>query len=242
MATFHTRESIVQYLDKIIEEADRELVLISPYIKLDETIKVLLENKKRGIDIDVICRENKLKPNEFSFLNQLRIRIHYLKNLHAKCYLNEYEALLTSMNLYEHSLENNVEMGILISKENDKDLYRAIHRQVLRWKSAANDDKSIKDGAVTSASRKSRTRAEPGPVKKPKEGFCIRCKSGLPANPEQPYCKSCYRSWSRFNAKDETHEERFCHICGKKHEATLPKPLCLTCYRKHKDHFTFAVS
>ena len=48
MATFLTREDIVYHLGKIIEEADRELVLISPYIKADDETKNLLKNKKRA--------------------------------------------------------------------------------------------------------------------------------------------------------------------------------------------------
>ena len=51
-----------------------------------------------------------------------------------------------------------------------------------------------------------------GPSKKPGDGFCIRCKADLLANPEKPYCRSCYSVWSRY--KDETYEERYCHTCG----------------------------
>ena len=45
MAEFLTRKGIVYYLDKIIEEANRELVLISPYIKADDETKNLLKAK-----------------------------------------------------------------------------------------------------------------------------------------------------------------------------------------------------
>lgn len=46
MATFLTRKGIVFHLDRIIEEADRELVLISPYIKADDETKNLLKDKR----------------------------------------------------------------------------------------------------------------------------------------------------------------------------------------------------
>ena len=52
-------------------------------------------------------------------------------------------------------------------------------------------------------------------------------------NAAQPYCKRCYRSWSRY--KNEDYEEKHCHTCGKEHQATMSKPLCLVCYRKYKD-------
>ena len=51
------------------------------------------------------------------------VRTSFRENLHAKCYLNENEALVTSMNLYEFSQQNNDEMGILVSKHDDPALY-----------------------------------------------------------------------------------------------------------------------
>ena len=132
MATLLTRKGIVHHLDKIIEEADRELVLISPYIKADDETKQLLKNKMRATTIHVIYGKTELGPSEKSFLDSLGIRTSFLKNLHAKCYLNENEALLTSMNLYRFSQEHNDEMGILVSKHDDEELYEAIHRQAMR--------------------------------------------------------------------------------------------------------------
>ena len=64
MATFLTREGIVYHLGKIIEEADRELVLISPYIKADDETKNLLKNKTRATTIHVIYGKKKLKSSE----------------------------------------------------------------------------------------------------------------------------------------------------------------------------------
>ena len=125
MATFLTREDIVYHLGKIIEEADKELVLISPYIKADDETKNLLKNQKRGTTIHVIYGKKKLKPSEKSYFDELNIKTSFLKNLHAKCYLNEKEALLTSMNLYEFSQEHNDEMGILVSRQDDEELYES---------------------------------------------------------------------------------------------------------------------
>ena len=66
------------------------------------------------------------------------------------------------------------------------------------------------------------TAVEPG------DGFCIRCKATLPANPKKPYCLSCYSIWNRY--KNEAYEERYCHLCGDEHTTTLLKPLCVACH------------
>jgi len=49
------------------------------------------------------------------------LRLYFSKNLHAKCYLNEDKMIISSMNLYEFSQQNNREMGILIDTANEPD-------------------------------------------------------------------------------------------------------------------------
>ena len=234
MTEFLTRHGIVHHLHKIIANAEQELVLISPYIKADETTKELLKETKRSTKIHVVYGKEKLRSEEESFLKDLSINTTFRKNLHAKCYLNENEALLTSMNLYEFSQENNDEMGILVSKEQDPDLYEAIHKQAVRY---------IGNGAAAESGRErpsaKATREKKGRATTKKAGFCIRCKTDLPVKPTEPYCKRCYASWKRFENK--TYEEKHCHTCGKEHKATLLKPSCSACYSKYKDVLEFAV-
>ena len=52
--------------------------------------------------------------------------------LHAKCYLNEKEAIVTSMNLYSYSQDNNDEMGIYVTKKEDPELYEEISNEAKR--------------------------------------------------------------------------------------------------------------
>ena len=108
---------------------EEELVLISPYIKADNETKDILKNQKRSTKIHVIYGKTRLKPTEKSFFNDISIEPSFLENLHAKCYLNEREVLLTSMNLYEFSQEHNDEMGILVSSEQEPELYNKIREE-----------------------------------------------------------------------------------------------------------------
>ena len=227
MAEFYTTQGITVHLKKIIDEADTELILISPYIKADSETKDLLKDKKRTTTIHVVYGKKELGKDEKGFLDALGIKSVFLENLHAKCYLNEKEALLTSMNLYQFSQENNDEMGIRVSKKDDAELYGAIHRQARRWIDAVSDD------------RETPPNPQPGPGI-PSKGFCIRCRKTVPANPSRPYCDGCYASWKRFENK--AYEEKHCHVCGTEQKATLLKPVCPSCYRKYKDVLEFAAS
>lgn len=253
MAQLLTRHGIVDRIYKIIDEAKRELVLISPYIKMDEDTKTLLKEKAKApniftnaIAIHVIYGKEDLNEGQKSFFEANGIKVYFRKNLHAKCYLNDKEALVTSLNLYEFSQEHNDEMGILVTKKDDKQLYEEIYTQAMRWKVADNknavaDNKNAvaANGKAKSAASKSSGKSRPSRKEKPSVGYCIRCKAKLSANPKKPYCADCYKTWERYS--DHDYEDKYCHICGSEHTATLRRPLCGDCYRKYKDQFDFAV-
>jgi len=115
MVEFLDTEGISSELSKMITNSKEKLYLVSPYLQISDKIKkMLLQAEKTfpNIDIKVVYRLNKdgeLKVNDMDFLlNQLKnANISALDNLHAKCYLNEHTAIITSMNLYQHSQVNN---------------------------------------------------------------------------------------------------------------------------------------
>ena len=77
--------------------------------------------------------KSELQPEEINWLKELTyIRTSFCKNLHAKCYLNEEMCIITSLNLYEFSQVNNNEMGVLIQRGDDHELYRDAYDEALR--------------------------------------------------------------------------------------------------------------
>ncbi len=134
MAKFLNTTGANYYLEELIRSANEKLILISPYLQLNERFKELLEDKNRlKIDVRIVYGKAEMQPEEISWLHSLNfIRISFCKNLHAKCYLNEQSCIITSMNLYEFSQVNNNEMGVMFTKQNDPDLYRDAHEEVQR--------------------------------------------------------------------------------------------------------------
>lgn len=134
MAKFLNTTATNYFLEEIIKDAKDRLVLISPYLKLNDRIKELLADKDRlKIDIRIIYGKNELHPSEISWLNELTyVRTSFCKNLHAKCYLNESKCIITSMNLYEFSQINNNEMGIYLDKHEDQAAYKDAYEEVQR--------------------------------------------------------------------------------------------------------------
>lgn len=134
MAKFLNTTGVSYHLEELIKNTNDRLYLISPYLQFHKRIKDHLENlniQKR--DIRIIYRENKLQVEENNWLeSQVGIRTSICGTLHAKCYLNENEAIVTSMNLYSFSQQNNDEMGIYLTKKEDPDLYADILKEAQR--------------------------------------------------------------------------------------------------------------
>ena len=261
MAEFLTTTGVSYRLEEIIKNASERLVIISPFLRVNERVKELLEDKNRlKIDVRVIYGKNELRPEENNWLESMDfIRTSFCNNLHAKCYLNENEALLTSMNLYEFSQINNNEMGLLVSRKEEPDLYEKIREESMRLVRVSeeirvkvarvNPAESGKESAGAEGTpREPRQSREPRPPREPlatlsapKNGFCIRCKTDLSiTNPVRPYCGRCFASWNRF--KKEDYEEKHCHTCGNEQVTSMSKPLCLACWKKYKDVLELAAS
>jgi len=125
MAKFITGIELNFELEKIFKNAEEIIILISPYIKLHEHYKSVLSSKKDNSELRIIVVFGKneddisksMNREDFAFFKEFpNIEIRYEKRLHAKYFANEKEAILTSMNLYSFSQNNNIEFGISTKK------------------------------------------------------------------------------------------------------------------------------
>jgi phosphatidylserine/phosphatidylglycerophosphate/cardiolipin synthase-like enzyme len=134
MAKFLNTSAINYFLEELIKDAKDRLILISPFLKLNDRMKELLADKNRlKIDVRIVYGKSELQPEEINWLKELTyIRTSFCKNLHAKCYLNEELCIITSLNLYEFSQINNNEMGILIRRTEDAELYKDAYEEAQR--------------------------------------------------------------------------------------------------------------
>ena len=107
-------------------KAEKELIIISPYIQLgdylkDNVFKQLLNNIKLHILIGFGKStsnggENCKREDIEYFLGFPNITMVYIPQLHGQYYANEKQSVITSMNLLDYSLENKVEFGVLAEK------------------------------------------------------------------------------------------------------------------------------
>ena len=134
MAKFLNTSATNYFLEELIKEAKDRLILISPFLKLNDRMKELLADKNRlKIDVRIVYGKSELQPEEINWLKELTyVRTSFCKNLHAKCYMNEELCIVTSLNLYEFSQINNNEMGVLIRRADDAELYKDAYEEAQR--------------------------------------------------------------------------------------------------------------
>jgi len=121
MSEFITGKKLSNAIYDIIWEAEETLLIVSPYVKLDKYFKGLFGNHENNPKLHIILIFGKnetevsksLSKSDFDFFKKfLNISIIYVPNLHAKYYGNEKKGVVTSINLYDYSFDNNIEFGV----------------------------------------------------------------------------------------------------------------------------------
>ena len=236
MAEFLTTRGTSHYIENIIMDAKQKLILVSPFLQLSKTFYERLKDaSKRGVKITIIYGKDELKPNEQNSLAELvNVELCYHQNLHAKCYFNESSMVITSMNMYQFSENNNREMGILLEMKTEPELFKKAETEVnsiIEHSDPSPLQKSIRAKYNQSFSKTNIDKAEV-PNKLPKMGYCLRCQTRIPYKTARPYCKECYSSWAIF--QNYTYNESVCHCCGVfTNPISMVKPLCDNCLQKY---------
>ncbi|WP_420590306.1 phospholipase D family protein [Bacterioplanoides sp.] len=136
MSKFLTTAMINAYLEELIKKTNSDLILVSPYLKFSNKIKELLSDMEgSGLRVSIIYGKEVLKAESAQLTwvkSQPHIDLYFYRDLHAKCYLNSSNAIVSSMNLYEFSQVNNFEMGVLLSKKVDNDAFDDCFDEVQR--------------------------------------------------------------------------------------------------------------
>ena len=235
MAEFLNTTGVSAALDTIINQANEGLTLLSPYLNINPQLKTLLKYKTKEVKSLLIYGKKKISLQEKEWLLTVpSLKVRYCQRLHAKAYLNEQEALITSMNLLKYSQQNNYEMGIRLSKKEDPELFESLQKQI-RLIYQDSIEAPIAANPPTEISR----RSTPFPRRSaPATGYCIRDRAVIPANPDKPYCPPCFQSWNHY--KNPRYQENVCHLCGRENNSTIDKPCCYSCYQKYPHIFELA--
>lgn len=209
MAEFLTTTGVSHHLERIIKGAKRKLYLISPYLQLNNQLKQFLSDSDLSEIKIIYGKKEKLKELDLEWImGDERVSLYYLDNLHAKCYLNESAAIVTSLNLYEYSQVSNVEMGVLADYFQDYSLYSGVLKEAGR---IINNASCIKE-----ATQNNKKNLSSGVEKEKKSkihyGYCIRTGVEITFNPDRPLSIKAFNIWAQF--EDYNYPEKYCHFTG----------------------------
>jgi len=121
MAKFISGEELEKVIYDIIWDAKKTLLIVSPFIKLDDYFKRLFDNHANNpsLHLIIVFGKNEGSPSkslskiDFEYFKKfLNISIIYVPNLHAKYYGNLTKGVISSINLYDYSFKNNIEFGV----------------------------------------------------------------------------------------------------------------------------------
>ena len=192
-------------LDRLIDEANEYLYLISPYLNLGNVLtESILKAMAKGVQVVLVHHTRQFdKPETLPSLQRLNsagCKIFHHPNLHAKIYMNEDEVIITSLNLVAGSFENSLESGYITSlKESHRTTLKYIRDQILNSDLVQESD--ISDAVLN-------------------KGYCIRTKARIPLNPDRPIEHDEYfSSGKKKNGK-------YCHYCGEEAGTSVAQPFC----------------
>jgi hypothetical protein len=124
MKLLSSKKELNDCLFSIIENSQDTLKIVSPFVdfwdkeRWNDLIKLL--NKKESI-IEIYTKpesaKNKSADNIINALNINKNRIIPTHNLHAKIYINDNTALLSSMNLIFSSFNHSIDFGVVTETE-----------------------------------------------------------------------------------------------------------------------------
>lgn len=126
----------------LLDEAKEKVIIVSPYCKFDKwykLVKKLKDLQSRNIEIEFYIRDN--EPETLEQVLKIGIVPICIPNLHAKVYLNEKTAIVTSMNLLLSSEINSLDLGYMTSsKEEYLELIDFYETYLKRNFLSSNDD------------------------------------------------------------------------------------------------------
>lgn len=121
MSKFLTGQELENAIYDTIWNVENQLLIVSPFIKLDEYFKELFDKHENNPNVHLLLVFGKnekavrksMSKSDFDYFKKfLNVSIVYAPNLHAKYFGNEKQGIISSINLYDYSFKNNIEFGV----------------------------------------------------------------------------------------------------------------------------------
>ena len=231
---YYSDKELVSFLEDVIQETRKFLIIVSPFVRISGRIKGYLEQLLlKKIEIILIYKTNSdkiinIKDEDQEWLRKNKIQVKSSRNLHAKCYINEKYALVTSMNLVDYSIANNFEMGVIF-RVSDGDSNHVYNDITNNYGYILEDILNMNcDGSTINFD-----------YNKYNQGYCIRTGAKIIFDLDRPMCDEAWEDWCKSGDPDIP--EKYCHYSGEESngETSVRYPILRKNYRKACYDFYF---
>ncbi|MHA3786788.1 phospholipase D-like domain-containing protein [Flavobacterium hauense] len=127
---------IASQIMTLIQEADKKLIIVSPYVNINDWDKMkrcLSKAVANDIEITFIARKN--AKQDFSELKAIGITPILVDDLHAKVYISESHAIVSSLNMVHYSDIKSIDVAYKTDQEAErKELVDFVNKYVLAGK------------------------------------------------------------------------------------------------------------
>jgi hypothetical protein len=255
---FATREVINGSLKEILRSSKKQILIVTPYIKLHDEIKlelIKLETKHK-VNVRILFGKNEddksksLSLKDLQFLKKIpNIDIRFEETLHAKFYCNEKIGSITSMNLHTYSQKNNIECGVIFKSKDrvykdafayfDKVFFDSewYYSKIPVYKKVFFGifKKYVKSDEIVNFSQPSKLISISD-----KQGYCIRTGLKIPLNHKMPYSYNSYKNWVKTSNK--YFKENYCHYSGQKNDGktSFEKPILLINWNEYQNKYSLS--
>jgi phosphatidylserine/phosphatidylglycerophosphate/cardiolipin synthase-like enzyme len=221
-----------QILDLVSEARRGETIfVVTPYLDLTENvIRAVRTAKDSKAEVEFYVRSDvRDRPEkDIRRLQDMEVKVHEIKNLHAKLYWSPRKVIISSMNLLKSSMNDSLEIAIILEDSGSIERTRTIIADLIKdeIKSGRTSvGKSAKD-----ANERTPTRALP---LSQQYVYCIRC--GQPNTRKgYPLCDFHFQEWSQW--ANGAYPESYCHRCGSASSTCYDYPLCPSCYAQERTY------
>jgi len=237
-------DGLASEIRDIIREARKIVILISPFIDEKSDIFDYIASQKEktySVPIFVITRTpSQIHFNVSSHKNAIKkfceidnCFVHYCPDLHAKCYCNESDLVITSLNMLPSSEEKNFELGV------------HINRYDLDGKPFSDALLKVNDLCKMSVPMMNQIDSSGNFTPQKMIAFCIHTGENIDfqrSNDDGGLKKYiAYKAYKKLTLTQQqtNYHHNYCHLCGREyndkdtklfpHAITLENPFCKQC-------------
>ncbi|MCK6502763.1 phospholipase D-like domain-containing protein [Myxococcota bacterium] len=220
----------------LIEGSRQFLLLISAYFDPWDRLSTEIKRAatRPGLKVLLLLRggdDQKKHAEKATDLERVGVKVQYLTRLHAKVYISESQAIVTSMNLVKASALDSWEIAIRIDRDKDGEAYAEVVKHAKELLTRSRDETTIAGRAKADAQVDSLaslfTPGNLGAVAKVVEALVGATSSG-----SGPMKKSKAATRKTSGARKSAAPTGTCIRCGDDIALNPDKPLCGSCYKE----------